>query len=97
MLTGKTRKELGVSFRNMLSELVSKLDEMGWDIGEGVLMRTFLVISTGEPRFSKARKILNELSASKIKGYLEDLHDVLTYAVDRILKRELNIKETFLP
>ncbi|MEB3757100.1 MAG: hypothetical protein GSR79_09640 [Desulfurococcales archaeon] len=97
LLTGKTRKVLGVSFRNMLSELVSKLDEIGWDIGEGALMRAYLVISTGEPRFSKARKVLNELSASKIREYLEELNDVLTYVVDRILKYELNIKKpTFL-
>ena len=97
LLTGKTRKELSISFRNMISELVSKLEEMGWDIGEGALMRTYLVISTGEPRFSKARKILNELNANEIKKHLEDLHKALTYVVGRILKHELNIKRpTFL-
>lgn len=93
LLTGKTRKALGVSFRNMVSELVSKLDEEGWDIGEGALMRTYLVISTGEPRFSKARKILNELSASQIKEYLEKLDNVLMYVINRVLKCELNIKK----
>jgi len=94
LLTGKTRREHGRSFRKMLSELVSKLvDEMKWDIGEGPLMRTYLVISTGEPRFSKAREKLNELGASKIEEYLESLKDSLVYVVDRILKRELNIKK----
>ena len=90
MLTGKA---LGVSFRNMISELVSKIDEEGWDIGEGALMRTYLVISTGEPRFSKARKILNKLSASQIREYLEKLDNVLMYVINRVLKYELNIKK----
>jgi len=63
-LTGKTRKELSVSFRKMISEL----EEIGWDIGEGALLRTYLVISTGEPKFSKARKILMNLMLMKLKS-----------------------------
>jgi len=93
LLTGKTRKELGVSFRKMLSELVLKLDEDEWEIGEGALMRTYLVISTGEPRFSKARKVLGEFDANKIKNHLEELNDSLMYVVNKILKQELNIKK----
>ena len=93
LLTGKTRKVLGVSFRKMISELVSKLDEEGWDIGEGALMRTYLVIATGEPRFSRARRTLNGLSANRIKEYLEKLDDTLMYVVNKILKYELNIKK----
>ena len=64
LLTGKTRKELSVSFRKMISEL----EEIGWDIGEGALLRTYLVISTGEPKFSKARKILMNLMLMKLKS-----------------------------
>lgn len=93
LLTGKTRKVLGVSFRNMISKLVSKLDEEGWDIGEGALMRTYLVIATGEPRFSRARRTLNEFSANHIKEYLEKLDDTLMYVVNKVLKYELNIKK----
>ena len=93
LLTGKTRRVLGVSFRKMISELVSKLDEEGWEIGEGALMRTYLVIATREPRFSRARRTLNELSANQIKEYLEKLDDTLMYVVNKVLKYELNIKK----
>ena len=93
LLTGKTRRVLGVSFRKMISKLVSKLDEEGWDIGEGALMRTYLVIATKEPRFSRARRMLNELSANQIKEYLEKLNDTLIYVVNKVLKYELNIKK----
>ena len=93
LLTGKTRRVLGVSFRKMISKLVSKLDEEGWDIGEGALMRTYLVIATKEPRFSRARRTLNELSANQIKEYLEKLDVTLMYVVNKVLKYELNIKK----
>jgi len=93
LLTGKTRRVLGVSFRKMISKLVSKLDEEGWDIGEGALMRTYLVIATKEPRFSRARRMLNELSANQIKEYLEKLDVTLMYVVNKVLKYELNIKK----
>jgi len=93
LLTGKTRRNFGDSFRKMISELVSKLDKEGWDIGEGALMRTYLVIATGEPRFSQARKTLNELSADHIKKYLEKMDTTLMYVVNKILKPELNIKK----
>ena len=93
LLTGKTRRVLGVSFRKMLSELVSKLDEKGWDIGEGALMRSYLVIATKEPRFSRARKMLNELATSQIEEYLKKLDDALTYVVDKVFKQELNIRK----
>lgn len=93
LLTGKTRRVLGVSFRKMISKLISKLDEEGWDIGEGALMRTYLVIATKEPRFSRARRTLNELSANQIKEYLEKLDDTLMYVVNKVLKYELNIKK----
>jgi len=93
LLTGKTRRNFGDSFRKMISELVSKLDKEGWDIGEGALMRTYLVIATGEPRFSQARKMLNELSADHIKEYLKNMDTTLMYVVNKILKPELNIKK----
>jgi len=93
LLTGKTRRDLGVSFRDKISELVSNLDNEEWDIGEGALMRTYLVIATEEPRFSQARKTLNEFEANQIEEYLEKMNDTLIYVVNKILKHELNIKK----
>ncbi len=93
LLTGKTRKDIGVSFGRRISELATKLENIGWDIGEGALMRTYLVISTGEPRFSRARKMLNKLTAYQITDYLEKLDKTLTYVVKDILNKELNIKK----
>lgn len=94
ILTGKTRRELGSSFKGGMSELFSKLEESGWeDIGEGVLMRTYLVISTGEPRFGRARERLNKLSTQDIMEYLEKLEETLTYTIDTVIREELNIKK----
>ena len=93
LLTGKMRKELGISFGEKLSEVVSQLEEIGWDIGESTLMRTYLAISTGETKFNEGRKRLNELSARKIEDYLEKFRKSLEYTIKEVLILELNIKK----
>jgi len=95
LMTGKTRREYtGASFRGEISKIISELDEAGWEISEGVLMRSFLVIATEEPGFKNAREILNKkLNASDIIRSLKNLDDTLKYVVRDVLNRELNIKK----
>lgn len=94
LLTGKTRRGgTGASFRDKISKLLERLGSLGWSIGEGALMRSYLVISVREPRFSRARRLLNELQPMQIIDYLKDLEDSLTYIISDVLVKELNIKK----
>jgi hypothetical protein len=92
VLTGRTRHEIGKSFRKEMAELYVDLSRRGWDVSEGVIMRTYLAISTGQPRFREAKKKLENETSGKIMDALEKMRDTLTYVVERVLSRELNIK-----
>jgi len=91
LLTATTRKELGKSFRECMSKINDTLSSLGWDIREGVIMRTYMAIATGETNFRRARDKLGELEAEKALKCLNDAGRALESAC-KILSDEFNIK-----
>ena len=91
LLTAATRKELGRSFKEQVNRINSELEEHGWDIREGVIMRTYMAIATGETNFRRARGKLKNLKASEMLECLEETGRSLMHACD-ILSDEFNIK-----
>ena len=91
LLTATTRKELRESFRERVNELNNELEECGWDIREGVIMRTYMAIATGETNFRRARDKLGNLRAKDVLEYLNRTSKALKYTC-KILSNELNIK-----
>jgi hypothetical protein len=97
VLTGKTRREIGKSFRKEMVNLLVDLSRYGWDVSEGVIMRTYLAISTGQPSFREAKEKLEEKEKESkvsrdIMDALERMKDTLGYVIERVLSKELNIK-----
>ncbi len=95
ILTAKTRRSIGDSFKSKLREIVSYFDGKGWKIDEPVLMRTYMAISTGMTRFREARDELEQLGrtdSQKIIRYLEDVKHALEKTVG-VLSEELGVKE----
>jgi len=91
LLTATTRKELGKSFKEQVNKINNELEEHGWDIREGVIMRTYMAIATGETNFRRARDILKSLKANEMLEYLEETGRSLMHTCN-ILSDELNIK-----
>ncbi len=92
LLTSKTRRERGESFRRKISYIVDELKNLGWILGEGTIMRSFLSISLDEPRFRRAQPRLSNMSAEDALKYLDELEYVLKYVIKDVLMNEMNIK-----
>jgi len=95
ILTAKTRRNIGESFRKKLREIDEYFDnyyEGKWDISEPVLMRAYMAVATSTTRFKEARSKLEAMNSRKIIEYLECTRGSLKNAID-VLIRELNIKE----
>jgi hypothetical protein len=89
LLTAKTRRESAGSFREEVSQISKKLM---WDVNEGVLMRSYMAIATGETNFRKAKEELEKMRAEEALRQLKRAGDALKYACSNILEEELNIK-----
>jgi hypothetical protein len=92
LLTARTRREYEGSFREKVGNLSSKLENLGWDISEGVLMRSYMAIATGETNFRKAREMLGKLEASKVLEFLKQTDEALCHTCQEIFGKQLNIK-----
>jgi len=91
LLTAATRKELGKSFRDQVSKINNELEKEGWDIREGVIIRTYMAIAIGETNFRRARSNLGSLRANEALKKLDETSESLKRTC-KILRKELNTK-----
>ena len=91
LLTAKTRKDLGESFKKKLWKITEDLENKGWDLKEGVIMRTYMAVSTGDTRFTAAKKALANIPTKRLQDYLDSTHESLRKTIE-ILEKELNIR-----
>jgi len=90
LLTAKTRKEVGVSFRETFEYLLKDTEEMGFTLDETVVIRAYSAIATGTTRFKEAREALDKEEGNTILDFLNETEKSVGAAID--LLRELGIK-----
>ncbi len=87
LLTGKTRSSLDKSFRDKFKALMKTLSDKDFDdVGEPVIIRLYMAISTGNTRFREAKEALDKMDVSKIYEFLEDTEKATNWAVDMLQK-----------
>lgn len=92
LLTGKTRKEIGSSFREEFLKMLNEVEELDWEIDEAPLIRLFMAISTGTTKFKYASQVLEKKSAEDIFEFLKSTKDSIKQAI-KFLRDELNVKD----
>jgi len=82
LLTAKTRKEIGTSFRKKFEDILRELEEKDFGIiDETVLIRTYSVIATETVRFNEVRKILENKNGKEIEDLLERSKEAVFHTI----------------
>lgn len=90
LLTTKTRKDIGLSFRNKFELLLEKTKNMGLLVDETVLIRAYCAIATGTTKFNDAKRELVKMTGEKIINLLEEMEKSVEATIK--LMQELGIK-----
>jgi hypothetical protein len=72
LLTARTRRDIGDSFRKKFESILQKLEDQDFLIEEPILIRLYLAIATGTTRFTEAKKELERNSGKEIDNFLEE-------------------------
>jgi hypothetical protein len=90
LLTAKTRREVGTSFRKDFEQLLKMCEDLGFVIDESVLIRTYSAIATGTTRFKDARVALDKMSGAEVSQLLKETQGSIEATIK--LLQELGIK-----
>jgi hypothetical protein len=77
LLTARTRKDIGDSFRKKFESLLQKLENQDFSVEEPVLIRLYLAIATGTTRFTEAKKELERKSGQEIDSFLQEMEKTI--------------------
>jgi hypothetical protein len=95
LLTAKTRKEVGTSFRERFEQLLSECENLGFEIEEPVLVRAYSAIAANTTKFKDAREELEKKSGADILRFLKETGESIIFSIK--LLQELGVKsEKFL-
>jgi len=99
LLTGKTRKEVGSSFKENFGKILQRLKERGFSKDESllqpVLIRLYLAMATGTTRFSEAKQKLEKMSGKEIIRFIDEMEEVISRTLDVLKDLGLNNIEFF--
>jgi len=91
LLTGRTQRVLGKSFRNTFKSLMNELDISGWQFNETVIIRLYMAISTGVSQFASAKTELSRIAPGRIEKFLELTKETITNTL-QILEHDVGVK-----
>jgi len=84
LLTAKTRKEIGESFKLKFTDVLEQAKLLGFDIPETVGIRIYMAISTDAIRFKECRATLETMRGDEIMERLEATRITLNETINMI-------------
>ncbi len=91
LLTGRTRRDLGESFRGRFGEILQRLEGEGFDVDEPTIIRLYLAISTGTTKFNQAREVLSGMGGQSLLEALNST-DKAAFEAVRLLSSEMGVR-----
>jgi len=86
LVGARVRRSKWSSFRDEFNTILRDLDTRGFRLGESVVMRLYLAVTTGVTKFNIATRVLDEKTEDELLDSLEKTKEAILHTIDFLRK-----------